>query len=84
MKNKKIAMKLLRKAALALAQVEGNVLFPGWDWENPPVGQIARYAKIVQASRGITADNVDLDNGTHIPTLSLSYLVQYIGDMLEE
>ena len=77
-------MELLRKAALALAQVEGSILFPGWDWENQSNEQIARYAKIVQASRGITADNVDYDLGTHIPTTSLSYLVYYIGDMLED
>ena len=75
---------MLRQASKLLKKVEGVIYFPGWDFENVSKKGIARGARIQQAARGIAADNVDFDHGNDVPTRSLSYLVRYIGDMLDD
>lgn len=56
------------------------VLFPGWDKEFE-----GKQEELVrQAARAILAENISPDNGTYVSQKSISALIHYIADMLEE
>ncbi|HEX8196368.1 MAG TPA: hypothetical protein VF571_09285 [Pyrinomonadaceae bacterium] len=56
-----------------------NTLFPGWHPEYE-----GHQEKLVrEAARGILADGVSPDNGTHVSQKALSALIHYIADMME-
>lgn len=84
MNKKQKAMRLLRAAAASLKDLQGTMLFPGWDLENPSPEGIALAAQVASAARSIAADGIDFDHGNDVPFLFVSHLVRYIGDMLEE
>ena len=56
------------------------VYFPGWD----KTIEGSQENLIREAARAILADNISPDNGTFVSRKSLSALIHYVADMLEE
>jgi hypothetical protein len=56
------------------------VLFPGWD-KNIEDNQ-EEYVR--EAAKAILANNITADEGTYVSRKSLSALIHYVADMLEE
>jgi len=67
----------LRKAADVLADCEGWLRLPGWENNDEAVALRA-------VARAIAGDGVDPDVGTDVPLSTVSELVRYLADMLEE
>ncbi|MCK4283689.1 MAG: hypothetical protein KAX44_05180 [Candidatus Brocadiae bacterium] len=75
--SRDIVVFTLRKAADVLEAHEGWLRLPGWEDDDEAVALRA-------VARAIAGDGVDPDVGTDVPMSSVSELVQYLADILEE
>ena len=67
----------LRKAAEVLETHDGWLRLPGWESDEEAAGLRA-------VARAIAGDGVDPNVGTDVPLSTVSELVRYLADMLEE
>jgi hypothetical protein len=94
MTKKEQAMEKLREAASLLMEAETefpvsdtshrcSMWFPGWDFENVDKATAGRYHAIRDAAFAIL-NHTNYDHGVGATVESVSFLVRFIGDMLEE
>ena len=73
----------LRNIALSLADAPDSktrtVLFTGWhEGYEEEDEQLIKHA-----ARAILASGIELDEGTHVPLVSVAAILHYIADMME-